>query len=157
MKKTESLFQLALVCDSVLVVMFVGCNQEKVADSVKKAEESAGKAAETVSKDAGKLVDDAGQMAAELGEKAMAYVSPLKEKFGNLESLKEKPEELKKAVTDLISFIEKKAEDVKLPESMSKALAGIKEKISSRSFWLGTLLMLHLLRGAAQQRVSIGR
>lgn len=69
------------------------------------------------------------ELASELGEKAMAYITPLKEKLGNLEGLKESPEELKKAVADLIAAIEKKAEDLELPETISSALATVKEKL----------------------------
>jgi hypothetical protein len=64
-----------------------------------------------------------------LGEKAMAYLSPLKEKLGNLESLKDKPEELKTAVTELIQTIEDKAADIELPEAVSNTLATVKERL----------------------------
>ena len=85
-------------------------------------------AAETIAEDTKKVVKEGEELAEELGEKAMAYLTPLKEKFGNLDSLKDKPEELKKAVADLIKTIEDKADDVELPESLANALATVERQ-----------------------------
>ena len=114
-----------------VVSMFIGsgCSKKEAAESVKKAEESAQKAAESVAAGTGEAVKKGAEMASELSEAAMAYLSPLKEKFGSLDALKESPKELKKAVTELIQAIEDKTEDIELPEVVSKTLAAAKEKL----------------------------
>ena len=59
----------------------------------------------------------------------MAFLGPLKEKFGDLDSLKDSPEKLKSAVTDLIQTIEDKAGSIELPQAMQDGLETIKEKL----------------------------
>ena len=141
------------------LVMCIGCTKQDATATMEKAGASAKEAAETVSanvgdavKEGGKMAGDAleegkqaasdavkkgSEMASELGEKAVAFLAPMKEKFGDLDSLKEKPEELKTAVDELIQSIEKKAEDIELPESVSTALATIKEKLVALKDYLG--------------------
>ena len=77
-----------------------------------------------------------GDSAKELGEKAMGFLTPLKEKFGDLDSLKDKPEELKKAVVSMIETIEYKSADLELPESVSSMLATVKEKLTALKTYL---------------------
>jgi vacuolar-type H+-ATPase subunit H len=111
------------------LMLSLGCTQQEATETMKQAEESAQQTAESIKQDAGEMVEKGEQMASELGEKATAFLSPLKEKFGNLDSLKDKPEELKKAVADLIQSIEAKAEGIQLPESVNNTLAAVKEKL----------------------------
>ncbi len=117
-----------------------GCSQQEAADTIKKSEDAVEQAAKSVSdgasemvekgKDmAGDMADKGKEMASKLSEEAQAYLNPLKEKFGNLDGLKEKPEELKNALTDLVQSMEKKAANVQLPASISDALSAVKEKI----------------------------
>lgn len=129
MKTTISFYGVALGLCAAMMLVCSGCSKEKAAETVKNAEEAVEEAAETVANDAGKVVKEGEKLASELGEKALAYLSPLKEKLGNLENLKETPDELKKAVTELVQSIEDKAEDIELPEAMSTALATVKEKL----------------------------
>jgi hypothetical protein len=111
------------------IFVFSGCSQQEAVDAVQQAEQAAEEAADTIAKDTEQMVEQGQAMAADLGEKAMAYLGPLKEKLGNLEGLKETPEELKTAVSELIQSIENKAEDMNLPEAVSSALASVKEKL----------------------------
>jgi hypothetical protein len=120
----------------VVVVMLVplisfpsGCSKEEATESLKKAEDAAEHAAETIADDTEEVIKEGEELAEELGEKALAYLTPLKEKFGNLDGLKGKPAELKVAVADLIKSIEEKAEDIELPEAVSNALAAAKDKL----------------------------
>ena len=69
------------------------------------------------------------QLAGDLGEKAQAFLAPIKEQLGSLESLKDEPEKLKQAVGELIQSLEEKAADIQLPEAMSTALETVKEKL----------------------------
>jgi DNA repair exonuclease SbcCD ATPase subunit len=140
MMKTYRFVRGALAgCCLSLLSISVGCD-DQASQTLKRAEESAESAAATIAEDAGELVkegeaaasdaiEQGKQMASELGEKATAYLTPLKEKFGNLESLKGKPEELKTAVNELLQSLEQKTEDIQLPEAISTALATIKEKL----------------------------
>jgi DNA repair exonuclease SbcCD ATPase subunit len=125
----------------------VGCDKADVEKAVADAEAKSQQAAETAAGEfneavqageqaAKELGDEAKQLgeqaagkARELGEQAMSYLGPLKEQFGSLEDLKDKPQELKQAVTKLIQSLEEKAADMKLPESVSTALANAKEKL----------------------------
>ena len=114
---------------TVLAFALNGCTKQQAVDTVAEAEKSAGQAVEEIGQQVGDAVEAGEEMAGELSEKATAYLTPLKEKFGNLESLKETPDRLKAAVSDLIQSIEDKAEDITLPESLSNALASVKEKL----------------------------
>lgn len=138
--KTKTRFRCIALASCAAFALCCGCDENEATATLEKAGDSIQDTAETVSTEvgdavkegkdaAGDVVQEGKQMASELGEKAMAYVTPLKEKFGDLESLKEKPEELKTAVTALIQSIEEKTEDIKLPESVSTALATAKEKL----------------------------
>lgn len=129
MKTTIRFYGLALGLCAALLLVGSGCSKEKAAETVKDAEEAVDEAAETVAKDAVKVAKEGEKLAGKLGEKALAYLSPLKEKLGNLETLKETPDELKKAVTELIQSIEDKTEDIELPEAVSSTLATVKEKL----------------------------
>ncbi len=113
------------------LAMFVssGCDQKQAADTLKDAEQSAKETAEKVGDEVGAAVDKGGEMVSELGEQAMAFIAPLKEKLGSLDSLKDAPEKLKTAVSEMITMIESKAEGITLPESMSKAIETIKTKL----------------------------
>ncbi len=138
MKKRKNLFcHLTLGFSALLMIGGIGCSPEDAADTMKKAGESAREGADTMTKDAGKMVAAGEKLAGQLGDKAMEFLSPLKEKFGSLESLKESPAELKEAVTELIQSIETKAEGIKLPEAMTKTLTGIKEKLVALRDYLG--------------------
>jgi hypothetical protein len=116
---------------SVPLILFlcVGCDKQAATEQLEKVEQSAGETADAISDNVSDAVEKGGDIAGELGEKAMAYLTPLKEKFGDLETLKESPEKLKVAVSDLIEKIEGKAEGITLPESVSNALAAVKEKL----------------------------
>ena len=117
------------VIGAALTIFAAGCSKEEAADSLKKAEKAAEGAAETIVEDTEKVIKEGEELAGELGDKAMAYLTPMKEKFGNLESLKDKPAELKEAVAELITSIEEKAEDIELPEALNKSLTTVKDKL----------------------------
>lgn len=129
MRKMTKCLGLVFAGCAMLLVVGGGCTKEEASDTLTKAEEAGEEAAATIADKSKEVVEKGGELAQKLGEKATAYLTPLKEKLGNLEGLKDKPEELKKAVTELIQSIEDKSEDVKLPESVSKTLATVKEKL----------------------------
>jgi len=52
-----------------------------------------------------------------------------KDELSSLDELKATPEELKARVSEIIESIETKAEGIELPETVTKALEGIKEKL----------------------------
>lgn len=116
----------ALIC---LTVPLAGCSQQEASDAIAEAEQAAEEAADTIVEDAGQVVESGKQLAGELGEKAMGFLTPLKEKFGSLEDLKGQPDQLKQAVSELLESIEQKAEGIELPESVNEALAAIKTKL----------------------------
>ncbi|MEO8270762.1 MAG: hypothetical protein ABI557_13650 [Aureliella sp.] len=116
---------LALALSVAAVFGIAGCNQ----DQLKQAETSAKNSTDTIFSDVDQAVKKGGEYASELGEDATAYLAPLKEKVGSLDSLKDTPEKLKEAVADIIQWIEDKAEAFKLPETMGKALADSKSKL----------------------------
>ena len=131
---------LFLAGSATFILVCSGCSQEDAAKKLSEAEEAAEKAADTIAKDtdkamqkgeeiASEAVKEGKELAGELGEKAMAFLTPLKEKFGNLESLKESPEKLKQAATELIASIEQKAEGITLPETVSNTLNSVKEQL----------------------------
>ena len=125
-KKLEWFVVVMLVA---LISSSSGCSKEEATESLKKAEQAAEQTAETIADDTEKVIKEGEELAEELGEKALAYLAPLKKKFGNLDGLKDKPAELKEAVADLIKSIEEKAEGVELPETFSNALAAAKDKL----------------------------
>lgn len=108
-----------------VLLLACGCSKE----AVENAERAAESTAETISEDAEAVVKEGEAMVSDLGEAAMSFLSPLKEKFGGLESLKDTPAELKTAVTELIQSIEGKAENISLPEGVTTALTTVKEKL----------------------------
>ena len=143
---------------AVLLLTTVGCENAPVEETLDDAEAKVEEVTETVSDKVTDVVDASGdaakelgekakelgekttekakelgekttEKAKELGEKAMGYLAPLKEKFGSLEALKDKPEELKAAVSELIQSIEAKTEEIELPEAVSNALTAGKEKL----------------------------
>lgn len=129
MVKTIRFCGVTLGMVAVLMLIGSGCSKQEAVEAMKNAEDSAEEAAESISDEVSDAVKEGEEMASDLGEKATAFLSPLKEKVGNLESLKNTPDELKKAVTDLIQSLETKAEDLNLPEAVSSALATVKEKL----------------------------
>lgn len=64
-----------------------------------------------------------------LGETAMSSLAPMKEKFGGLEALDNKPAEFLAAVVALIQSIEGKTDGITLPEGAATALETVKEKL----------------------------
>jgi hypothetical protein len=100
-----------------------------VSEAVEEGEKMAGDALEKSKEVAGDAVEKGKQVAGELSEKAAAYLTPLKDELGKLGDMKDKPEELKAALSNLIQSMEAKTEDIQLPESVSNALATIKEKL----------------------------
>jgi hypothetical protein len=102
---------------------------EEVGEAAEKMSETASEVAEKVSEKAGEAAEKAGELAAKVGEKAKAYLTPLQEKFDNLKDMKDKPAELKEAVSGLITSIEERAEDLELPQKISDALTAAKEKL----------------------------
>jgi hypothetical protein len=114
----------------VLVTLLVsGCTPEEAADAVKDAGKSAEQAAGEVAEGATEMMEKGKKMAGELGEQAMGFLNPLKEKFGELDGLKDSPEQLKTTVSQLIETIESKADSIQLPGSMNTVLAGLKDKL----------------------------
>ena len=127
-----------------LMFASLGCDKEKTDTALSDAGAQIEDAGDAIAENVDKAVEkgeeaakDAGDKAKELGEKAMAYITPLKEKFGDLESLKEKPEELKTAVSELITSLEEKTENLELPEAVSNSLAAAKEKLIALRDYLG--------------------
>jgi len=117
---------------SIAAIGFVcggGCSKDDAADAINEVETAANDTAQSVAEGAGRAVEEGERMAGELTAKAKQYVDPLKEKLGDLDSLKDTPEELKKAVAGLIDSIEQRTGEIKLPEGVTSALATIKEKL----------------------------
>jgi hypothetical protein len=106
-----------------------GCSQQEAEDAVRQAGETVGDTADAIAQDVDVVVEKGERMASELGENAAAYVASLKEKFGNLQGLKDSPEKLKSTVEDLIVSIENKAQEINLPETVSSTLTSVKEKL----------------------------
>lgn len=121
--------KLAFVACFAAATSFGGCSTEEATEELKKAGAAAEGAASEVAEDVGAVVEEGEKMAGELGEKAQAFLTPLKDKVGNLEELKKSPEKLKTAVGEMIESIEQKAEGIELPETVSKTLATVKEKL----------------------------
>jgi hypothetical protein len=107
------------------LLLAAGCSKQAVED----AEMAVESTAETIAEDAEAMVEEGGAMVSGLGEAAMSSIAPLKEKFGGLEALKDKPAELKAAVVELIQSIEGKADGITLPEGAATALETVKEKL----------------------------
>jgi len=103
--------------------------EEMASDAVEGTKDAVGDAVEKGKDITEQTVEEGKKLASELGEKAAGFLVPLKDGIGNLDEFKETPEDLKKAVSDLIQSIEGKAEDISLPESVTNALATIKEKL----------------------------
>lgn len=104
---------------------------EKTGEMAEEGKKMAGDATENAKKMAGEATEGAKKMAGQLSEKAYAFLTPLKEKVANLESLKDSPEKLKEAVSKLITSIEEKTESLQLPEKIDNGLATVKEKLVS--------------------------
>ena len=104
---------------------------EKTGEMAEEGKKMAGDATEGAKKMAGDATEGAKKMAGQLSEKAYAFLTPLKEKVANLESLKDSPEKLKEAVSKLITSIEEKTESLQLPEKIDNGLATVKEKLVS--------------------------
>ena len=132
--KTASIGKFVLCAG--LLVFSGGCDTEEASSVVEQVGDSAAETMDAVKDETAEAADKAMDAASELSEKATAYLNPLKEKFGNLESLKDKPEELKEAVTSLIASIEERAEGMELPEKMSEVLATAKEKLMTLKQYL---------------------
>ncbi len=129
MSKFSSYSVLMFALLSLATLSLSGCDEKQAADALKNAEQKAKDTADKVGDDVGAAVAEGEKMMGELGEQAMAFIAPLKEKLGNLDSLKDTPEKLKTAVSELITMIESKAESITLPESMSKTIETIKTKL----------------------------
>jgi hypothetical protein len=116
----------------LLAIAMVGCSDKakedlegmksKVAAEVKSTGEKAGEMA-------GKAGDKIKEGAAALSEDVLGFLGPIKEQLGSLDSLKEKPAELKAAAEKLIALIESKTESIKLPEGIQKTVDTLKEKL----------------------------
>ncbi|MEM1068328.1 MAG: hypothetical protein AAGI63_05500 [Planctomycetota bacterium] len=126
----------SVVWCSGLMMSCCGCNKEEASSIVAQVEDSAAETAEAIQAETGEAVERTREAASEFGEKVTSYLNPLKEKFGNLESLKDKPEELKEAVTGLIASIDERAEDIELPEELGKILTAAKEKLLTLKSYL---------------------
>jgi chromosome segregation ATPase len=121
------LLPIALLAASLLSVS--GCNKQEATKELKEMEAAAEEGAAQVAEDVEAAVEEGEKMASELGEKAMEYLTPLKDELSSLDELKATPEELKARVSEIIESIETKAEGIELPETVTKALEGIKEKL----------------------------
>jgi chromosome segregation ATPase len=121
------LLPIALLAASFLSVS--GCNKQEATKELKEMEAAAEEGAAQVAEDVEAAVEEGEKMASELGEKAMEYLTPLKDELSSLDELKATPEELQSRVSEIIESIETKAEGIELPETVTKALEGIKEKL----------------------------
>ena len=123
------LTKLAFATLFAAVTSFSGCSKDEAATQLKEAEAAVEETAKDVGEDVRSAVEEGERMASELSEKAQAYLAPLKDKFSNLEEVKDTPEQLKAAVAEMIESLEQKAEEVELPETVSATLAKVKEKL----------------------------
>ncbi len=129
---------LGLICMLVLATS-IGCSDEakdKVKDAADKTETAAENAVEKagdMAQAAGENVADAAGKAkdavAKLSKDAIAYLKPIKDGLGNLDSLKDKPAELKTAVDNLLKHMEQNVDSLHLPEKVTNALKVVKEKL----------------------------
>ncbi len=117
----------------------IGCS-DKAKDTMKDAVDKTENAAGDIAKDAGDMAQTAGKEVADaagkakdavakLGTDALAYLKPIKDGLGNLDSLKDKPAELKKAVDDLLKHMDQDVTKLNLPEKVTGALKVVKEKL----------------------------
>ena len=124
----------------LLALTLGGCSEEAKKDAAKLKSDAALDAKEMgdyAKKMAGETGDKLKAGAESLGEAAMGFLGPIKEKIGGLDSLKDKPAELKKAVENLIAMIESKAEAIQLPEGVQKTVDALKEKLVALRDYLG--------------------
>ncbi len=112
-----------------LMAAMTGCDSQEATKALESAEQNVAQAGEKISEGTAEMVEKGRDAAANLSDEAMAMMTPLKEKFGDLDQLKDKPEELKARVSELIEWMETKAESIELPESVSTALASTKDKL----------------------------
>ena len=124
---------------AICVIGVVGCSE----DTKKAAEETLSDAKDDATKLAGKAEDEASKMGDKakdamknLSEEAMGFLKPIKEQLGDLGSLKDKPAELKEAVSKILETIESKAESIPLPEGVKTTVATVKEKLTSLKDYL---------------------
>jgi hypothetical protein len=121
-------FCCGMLCVAVLVFTN-GCDKQDAKDAIDSAGDTAANAADSVKEGAEGVVAEGKEIAGELSEGVTAFLTPMKEKMGNLESLKSKPEELKTAVSEMITSIEEKTSSLEMPEALSTAIESIKEKL----------------------------
>ncbi len=138
---------LASVFLCLSMAFLTGCSEQETKDALNDSEQAVGDAAEDVAKEASdlmksgkKMAQDAmesgKELAGKLSEQAQTFLNPLKEKFGDLDGLKESPEKLKTAVAELIENIDSKASNLQLPEPVANALTAIKEKLVALGSYL---------------------
>lgn len=113
----------------LIVVSPPGCTKQEAAQALQKTEAEAEAVANEVAENVEMAAEKGQQVVQELGSEAAAYLTSLKDDFGNLEALKEAPEELKAKVAELIATIEQRAGEITIPESVRTALATVQEKL----------------------------
>ena len=125
---------------ALLAFNVCGCTEEtqqQAEDAVENAEEKASEMSDDVSEKASEISAQVSEAMSNLGEEAMGFLTPIKEKLGSLSELKDKPEELKASVDNILKMIEEKAESIELPESVQGVLDKVKEKLTSLKEYLG--------------------
>jgi hypothetical protein len=125
-----------MMVGGVLLAAPSGCDTTPT-EIAKKAEQQAQQASESLAADAEKLMDKGGELAKGLSEQAMSFMGPLKEKLAGLEGLKDKPEELKTTVTEMLQSLESNIANLPLPEGLKTTITQLKEKLQMLQEYLG--------------------
>lgn len=115
--------------------LMVGC--EDAADLAKKAKSEGDKALATAKEKSAELAKEGNEMASQLGEQAMALLGPLKEKIAGLESLADKPAEMKTMVTELLATLESNMTNLPVPDAIKTGLTALKEQLTKLLEHLG--------------------
>jgi hypothetical protein len=125
-----------VVLQSTLLVAAVGCDTT-AEDLGKKVDQQAQQAGQSLSADAEKMLEKGSELAKSIGAEAMSFLGPLKEKLGGLEGLKDKPEELKTSVTEMLQSLESNIANLPLPDGLKATITQLKEKLQVLQDYLG--------------------
>lgn len=139
--------RLNLVLLAAAGLLVVGCEgaAEEMAKKAKAEERKAvqaakdmtDKAAATMKEKSDELAAKSSEIASQLGDQAMALLGPLKEKIAGLDSLADKPAEMKVAVTELLGTLDSSMANLPVPEAVKSGLTALKEQLTKLLEHLG--------------------
>ena len=109
---------------------------DKAGELGDQAQDAASKAGEQIGDQAEKLKDNAADMAKNLSEKAQAWMGPLKTSMQDLSKYKDKPEELKTKVDELLASLKEGMGNLELPDAMKGGLETLQTKLQQLKDYL---------------------